>query len=111
MKLQLYYILVSPLSQEISITSKEKYEKVQITMANIYLRFIRNTLLGLDETVKKLWEIIDSPRTEAKEKIKAITLLKGCYNKRLDLIKSEPGLIQQKKLMDDVKLLSELKNT
>ena len=71
----------------------------------------RNTLLGLDESMKKLWEIIDSSRTDAKEKIKAITLLKGFYEQRLDLIKSEPGLIQQKKLMDEVKLLSELKNT
>jgi predicted transcriptional regulator len=71
----------------------------------------RNTLLGLDESIKKLWEIIDSPKTEAKEKIKAITLLKACYEERLALIKSEPGLIQQKKLMDEVKLLSELKNT
>jgi predicted transcriptional regulator len=70
----------------------------------------RNTLLGLDESMKKLWEIIDSPKTEAKEKIKAITLLKACYKERLDLIKSEPGLIQQKKLMDEVKLFSELKN-
>jgi predicted transcriptional regulator len=71
----------------------------------------RNTLLGLDESIKKLWEIIDSPKTEAKERIKAITLLKACYEERLALIKSEPGLIQQKKLMDEVKLLSELKNT
>ena len=56
----------------------------------------RNTLLGLDESMKKLWEIIDSHKTEAKEKIKAITLFKACYKERLDLIKSEPGLIQQK---------------
>ena len=71
----------------------------------------RNTLLGLDESIKKLWEIIDSPKTEAKEKIKAITLLKACFKERLALIKSEPGLIQQKKLMDEVRLLSEVKNT
>jgi predicted transcriptional regulator len=71
----------------------------------------RNTLLGLDESIKKLWEIIDSSRTDSKERIKAITLLKECYQERLLLIKSEPGLIQQKKLMDEVKLYSELKNT
>jgi predicted transcriptional regulator len=71
----------------------------------------RNTLLGLDESIKKLWEIIDSPKTDAKEKIKAITLLKECYNERLHLIKSEPGLIEQKKLMDEVKLFSDVKNT
>jgi hypothetical protein len=77
-------------------------------MVNIYSKFIE-TLLGLDESIKKLWEIIDSTRTEAKEKIKAITLLKECYNERLHLIKSEPGLIEQKKLRYEVKILSELK--
>ena len=61
--------------------------------------------------MKKLWEIIDSHKTEAKEEIKAITLLKACYKERLDLLESEPGLIQQKKLMDEVKLLSEVENT
>ena len=71
----------------------------------------RNTQLGLDEAIKELWETIDSPKTDAKERIKAITLLKECYQERLLLIKSEPGLIQQKKLMDEVKLYSEFKNT
>ena len=80
-------------------------------MAITYLRFIEIRRLGLDEAIKKLWETIDSPKTDAKERIKAITLLKECYQERLLLIKSEPGLIQQKKLMDEVKLFSELKNT
>jgi hypothetical protein len=54
-------------------------------------------MLGLDETIKKLWITIDSPRTDVKERIKAITLLKECYKKRLELIRSEPSLIKQKK--------------
>jgi hypothetical protein len=44
-------------------------------------------MLGLDETLKKLWGIIDSPRTDAKESIKAITLIRQCYKDRLELIR------------------------
>jgi hypothetical protein len=48
----------------------------------------RNTLLGVDEAIKKLWTIVDSPNTEAKEKVKAITLIKEYYRERLDLIRA-----------------------
>jgi hypothetical protein len=41
--------------------------------------------LGVDEAIKKLWTIVDSPKTEAKEKVKAITLIKEYYKERLDL--------------------------
>ena len=35
----------------------------------------RNSLLGLDEVVKKLWRIIDSPQKDEKETMKAINLI------------------------------------
>jgi hypothetical protein len=54
-------------------------------------------MLGLDETIKKLWITIDSSRIDAKERIKAITLLKECYKERLELIRSEASLVKQKK--------------
>jgi hypothetical protein len=66
----------------------------------------RNTLLGIDEAIKKLWTIVDSQKTEAKEKVKAITLMREYYRERLDLIRSEPSLLQQKKYMDETKILS-----
>jgi hypothetical protein len=65
-------------------------------------------MLGLDETIKKLWVTIDSPRTDAKERIKAIALLKECYKERLDLIRSEPSLIRQKKSMDSAKFYANI---
>jgi predicted transcriptional regulator len=68
----------------------------------------RNTMLGLDETIKKLWATIDSPRTDAKERIKAITLIRECYKDRLELIRSEPSLIKQKKYMDTTKLFANI---
>jgi hypothetical protein len=41
--------------------------------------------LGVDEAIKKIWTIVDSPKTEDKEKVKAITLIKEYYKERLDL--------------------------
>jgi hypothetical protein len=38
-------------------------------------------MLRLDEMLKKLWTIADPPRTDSKEKIKAIVLI-GQYLKR-----------------------------
>jgi hypothetical protein len=60
--------------------------------------------LGVDEALKKLWTIVDSPKTEAKEKVKAITLIKEYYRERLDLLRSEPGLVQHKQTMEFAKM-------
>lgn len=57
----------------------------------------RNNLQGLDEMIKKLWTIADSPKTDSKEKIKAITLIGQYYRERLELVRSEPKLIEYKK--------------
>jgi predicted transcriptional regulator len=57
----------------------------------------RNNLMGLDEMVKKLWTIADSPKTNSKEKIKAIVLIGEYYRERLQLIKIEPGIIEEMK--------------
>jgi predicted transcriptional regulator len=63
----------------------------------------RNNLPGLDEMIKKLWTIVDSPRTDSKEKIKAITLIGQYCRERLELVSSEPRLIQNNKWMTSVK--------
>jgi translation elongation factor EF-4 len=63
----------------------------------------RNNLLGLDEMIKKLWTIADSPKTDSKEKIKAIVLISEYYRERLQLIKHEPGLIEQMKRIERMK--------
>ena len=66
MKFQIYYISANRLSQEIYIIFKKNYARVPTTMVITYLRFIEIRELGLDEAIKKLWETIDSPKTEAK---------------------------------------------
>lgn len=52
-----------------------------------------SNLLGYEEVVKKLWSIVDSGKTDDKQRIKAITLINECYKQRLELLKSEPELI------------------
>jgi hypothetical protein len=43
----------------------------------------RNNLLGLDEIIKNLWTIADSPKTDSKEKINVIVLIGEYYRERL----------------------------
>ncbi len=61
----------------------------------------RNNLLGLDEMIKKQWTIADSPKTDSKEKIKAITLIGQYYRERLELVGYEQSLNQKVKYMED----------
>ncbi len=68
--------------------SAENYDKHRF---EVY----RNNLRGLDEMIKKLWTIADSPKTDSKEKIRAIVLIGEYYRERLQLIKIEPSLIEQ----------------
>jgi hypothetical protein len=53
--------------------------------------------------IKRLWIIVDSAKTDSKEKIKAITLIGQYYRERWELIRSEPSLIQQTRSMDRIK--------
>ena len=61
----------------------------------------RNNLQGLDEMIKKLWTIVDSPKTDSKEKIKAITLIGQYYRERLELVGDERSLNQKVNYMED----------
>jgi hypothetical protein len=49
----------------------------------------QNGLDGVQELMKNLWLIIDNPKIEAKEKIKAMNLMLHCYYTRLKLVDSE----------------------
>jgi len=64
------------------------------------------TLLGYDEMIKKLWSIIDSKNTDDKERIKAITLIAQYYRERMELIKSEPDLLSNKKYMEKLQIFN-----
>ena len=53
--------------------------------------------------IKKLWTIVDSPKTDSKEKIKAIMLIGQYYRERLELVGYEESLIQKVKYMENAK--------
>ena len=55
----------------------------------------------MDEIIKKLWTIVDSPRTDSKEKIKAIMLIGQYYRERLELVGDEKSMNQIVKYMED----------
>ena len=101
----LLHISQPTISRDIKYIQKEIKKTTENYGEHLFETY-RNTLLGLDEAIKKLWIIVDSPKTEAKEKVKAITLMREYYRERLDLIRSESGLLQQKKYMDQTKILS-----
>ena len=65
-----------------------------------------STLLGYDEMIKKLWSIIDSKTTDDKERIKAINLIAQYYRERMELIKSEPDLLSNKKYMEKLQIFN-----
>lgn len=68
----------------------------------LYFEF-RNTLAGLTELVKKSWTIVDDSKTEQKERIKAMSLILQCYNKRLELLNFENQFEEYKEYFDSVK--------
>ncbi|MGE5661353.1 MAG: hypothetical protein ACM3X1_03815 [Ignavibacteriales bacterium] len=90
------------ISRDIHYIQKE-IRKITENYGEHLFEVYRRNLLGLDEMIKKLWTIIDSPKTNSKEKIKAITLIKQCYKERFELVRSESSLIQDKSHMDQVK--------
>jgi predicted transcriptional regulator len=90
-------------SRDIKYIQKEIKKSTENYSEHLFETF-RNTLLGLDEAIKKLWAIVDSPKTEAKEKVKAITLIREYYRERLDLIRSQPSLVREKQNMELAKM-------
>jgi hypothetical protein len=48
----------------------------------------QNTLDSVGELMKNLWSIIDNPKIEVKERMKAMNLMLQCYNMRARLIGS-----------------------
>jgi hypothetical protein len=69
----------------------------------------QNTLDSVAELMKNLWLIIDNPKTEVKERMKAMNLMMQCYYMRFKLVDSE-ALVKDfynhaKKLKSDEKAL------
>jgi predicted transcriptional regulator len=81
----------------------EQKKKRQKKYGSELLLEVQNTLAGLAELIKKLWTAVDDPKTELKEKMKAISFIMQCYNKRLELLNFEPQANDLKQYIDTVK--------
>lgn len=64
---------------------------------------LKNTLAGLTELVKKSWTIVDDSKAGKKEKIKAMSFILQCYNKRLELLNFENRFNEHKEYFDSVR--------
>ena len=62
--------------------------------------------MALGEAIKELWTIADSANTDNKDRIKVLTLVTQYTNERLELIKSEPNLMGQKKFIETAKMIA-----
>jgi predicted transcriptional regulator len=93
------------ISRDIAYLEKELSKSRKNYSKRLYSTF-ESTMMGYDELIKKLWTIIDSKRTNDKERIKAITLLAQYYRQRLELIRSEPELILNKNRMSELQIFN-----
>jgi predicted transcriptional regulator len=75
------------ISRDISYVKKETHKRTKNFGQHLF-EVYRNNLLGLDEIIKKLWTIIDSPKTNNKERIKAISWFESVIRRGLNLFNS-----------------------
>jgi predicted transcriptional regulator len=93
------------ISRDIHYLEKERYKTERNYGQRLFSTYESN-LLGYEELIKKLWSIIDSTKTDDKQRIKAITLINECYKQRLELLKSEPDLIGLKKHRKEMEIFN-----
>src|SRR5215207_1785122 len=78
------------ISRDINSIYQDKKKRQQKYGSELFLD-VQNTLAGLAELIKKSWTIVDDPKAEQKERMKAISIILQCYGKRLELLNISPG--------------------
>ncbi|MGH9964901.1 MAG: hypothetical protein ACRD5E_08765 [Nitrososphaeraceae archaeon] len=63
-----------------------------------------NILHGVGELMKKLWNTIDDPRVQVKERTKAMKLMLECYNARFQIIDSQSSTKEFMEYAEKVKV-------
>src|SRR5215207_9896675 len=90
------------ISRDINSIYQEKKKRQQKYSTELFLD-VQNTLAGLAELIKKSWTIVDDPKAEQKERMKAISIILQCYGKRLELLDIEPEVNGLREYIDSVK--------
>jgi predicted transcriptional regulator len=80
----------------------EQKKKSQKKYGNKLFLEVQNILAGLVELIKKSWTIVDDPKTDQKERMKAISLILQCYNRRFELVRFEPEANEIKEYIENI---------
>jgi predicted transcriptional regulator len=90
-----------------TVSREINYIQAQIQKRNKHygnelFQVYHNTLAGLNEIVKEMWTIIDDPKSDQKEKLKAASLIVGCSDKRFNLLKIDPQIYELERYTDSI---------
>jgi predicted transcriptional regulator len=90
------------ISRDITRIYQDRKKRRQ-RFGNEFFLNLQNTLAGLTEIIKKSWTIVDDPNADQKERMKAMSIILQCYDKRLDLLNSEPTVDAIREYIETVK--------
>jgi predicted transcriptional regulator len=85
------------------IYQHNKKRRTQLNSFNESYFELKNMLAGLTQLVKKSWTIVDDSKAGKRERIKAMSLILQCCNKRLELLNFESQFDKYREYFDSVK--------
>jgi len=57
---------------------------------------------GSTELLKQAWDILENPKTDNKTKLKTMTFIKDCYDKRIELFQGIPFMVKIDEKMNEI---------
>jgi len=93
------------ISRDIHYLEKGQTKSKKSYGQRLFLTY-ESTMMGYDEMIKMLWSIVDSKKTDNKERINAITLIAQYYRQRMELIRLEPELLINKHYMKELQIFN-----
>ena len=94
------------ISRDINRIYQDRKKRHQ-RFGNEFFLNLQYTLAGLTEIIKKSWTIVDDTQADQKERMKAMSIILQCYDKRLDLLNSEPTIDAVREYIERVKKAEE----
>jgi predicted transcriptional regulator len=76
------------ISRDINTIFQDRKRRQQ-RFGNEFFLNLQNTLAGITEIIKKSWTIVDDHKSDQKERMKAMSIILQCYDKRFQLLNGE----------------------
>lgn len=89
------------ISRDINSIYQDKKKRQKKYGNQVFLE-LQNTISGLSEIIKKSWMIADDIKTNHKERMKAMSLIMQCYDKKFELLSLEPEINNYNEYIDNV---------